>query len=272
MQPIRKIYVNSSHRVSGTPASFRYELPIDVNVGAKAHLAITSISLPHTFYGVQAGLNNRLFVREVHPSNSALSVNRILELDSGDYSSSALANAISQKINSGALSGVSYVVSYSSVTLRLTVTQTGGGGVRVYADQDLKGLGPIGEAPIVSPQSLNAILNTPSFVAYNVSWVSGIVSIAQITEVFIRSPELAAGYSTLDPGGEMDCLRRVHIDRLFGEIVTTDHSCFSADLHDVSGRTIRSFSVQLTDSYGSLVQLDNIDWSFSISMVYGDFE
>ena len=97
MQRIRKIYVNSSHRVSGTPASFRYELPIDVNVGDKAHLAITSVSLPHIWYGVQAGVNNKLYVREIHPSNSALSVNRVLELDSGNYSSSALANAISQK-------------------------------------------------------------------------------------------------------------------------------------------------------------------------------
>ena len=50
MQRIRKIYVNSSHRVSGTPSSFKYELPVDVDRGEKAHLSITSVSLPHIWY------------------------------------------------------------------------------------------------------------------------------------------------------------------------------------------------------------------------------
>ena len=44
-----------------------------------------------------------------------------------------------------------------------------------------------------------------------------------------------------------------------------------SDLHNVSGRTIRSFSVQLTDSYGTLIEMPQ-DWSFTLSFVYGDLE
>ena len=89
--------------------------------------------------------------------------------------------------------------------------------------------------------------------------------------LYIRSPELATGYSTLDSNGKTDVLRKVHVDQDFGFLMTTDNQYETSDLHNVSGRTIRSFSVQLTDSYGILIEMPQ-DWSFTFSFVYGDLE
>ena len=47
----RKVYVNSSHRVSGDPNNFRIQLPVDVDCGEKCHVAVTGISIPHVSTG-----------------------------------------------------------------------------------------------------------------------------------------------------------------------------------------------------------------------------
>ena len=265
MQRIRKVYVCSSHRVEGNPNNFRMELNQDVDMGEKAHMALTSTSIPHVFYGIQAGVNNKLYIRE-------FDVNRVLEIESGNYTAASLATKLSQKLNANPPTGVTYTVSYSATTMKITIVQNGGQGLRVYTDEELKRVGMIGQPAIAVPGSLNTILNhNAEFTGYFSSWASGVVSFARITEIYIRSPELATGYSTLDSNGRSDVLRKVHVDQDFGFLMTTNGSFETSDLHDVSGRTIRSFSIQLTDSYGTSIEMPQ-DWSFTLSFVYGDLE
>jgi len=267
MQKIRKVYVCSSHRVAGSPNNFQMELARDIEmVGEKCHMAVTSTSIPHVFYGIQEGVNNKFYMRE-------FSFNRTLEIESGNYTASSLANKLSQKLNATAGTGVTYTVSYSATTMKITIVQSGGQGFRVYTDTEIK-QGRLGELPVANPASLNTILNINDqvFSGYFASWTSGVISLARVTELYIRSPELAKGYSTLDSNGRGDVLRKVHVDADFGFVLTTGHSFETADLHDVSGSTIHSFSIQLTDSYGNLIEMGGMDWSFTLSFVYGDLE
>ena len=265
MQRVRKVYVCSSHRVAGDPNNFTMELKQDVDMGEKAHMAVTSTSIPHVFYGIQAGINNKLYIRE-------FDANRVLEIESGNYTAASLANKLSAKLNATPPTGVTYTVTYSATTMKITIVQNGGQGLRVYTDQELKTMGMLGTTAIAVPASLNAILNhSAPFVGYFATWTSGVISLARITELYIRSPELATGYSTLDSNGKTDVLRKVHVDQDFGFLMTTDNQYETSDLHNVSGRTIRSFSVQLTDSYGTLIEMPQ-DWSFTLSFVYGDLE
>jgi hypothetical protein len=265
MQRVRKIYVCSSHRVAGTsPNNFEIELKNDVEMGEKAHVALTSTSIPHSFYGIMEGINNKLYIREFDS-------NRVLELESGNYTSASLSNKLSQKLNANPPTGVTYTVTYSATTLKITIVQSGGQGLRVYTDQELKSLGMIGQNSIAIPGSLNTILNhSAPFTGYFATWTSGPISLARITELYIRS-DLASGYSTLDSNGKTDCLKKVHVDQDFGFVCTTNSSFETADLHDVSGRTLRYMNFSITDSHGTLIELQQ-DWSFTLSFVYGDPE
>ena len=156
--------------------------------------------------------------------------------------------------------------------MRISVVQNGGQGLRVYTDEELKRVGMIGQGPIAVPASLNTILNhTAPFTGYFATWTSGIVNLARLTEIYIRSSKLSAGYSTLDSNGKSDVLRKVHVDQDFGFLMTTDNSFETADLHNVSGQTIRTFDISLTDSYGTLIQMPQ-DWSMTLAFVYGDLE
>ena len=118
-QKVRKIFVSSAHRVSGSSSQFVYQLPVDIEVGnseQECHLAITGVSLPHSWYGVQ-DLNSKLYFRENGNSNSG--TNHIVTIEPGNYTSAALANKISQKMNNVATGGASYAVNYSSTTSQI---------------------------------------------------------------------------------------------------------------------------------------------------------
>ena len=264
MQRVRKAYICSSHRVAGTPQNFTMELAQDLDMGERAHMAVTSTSIPHVFYGIGPH-NNKLYIHE-------FTQNRVLTVEPGNYTAETLRNKLAQKFNANPPTDVSYTVTYSDQTQKITVVQSGSQGIRVYTDAELKTVGMVGENPIPVPNSLNTILNhTAPFVQYLTTWTSGIIALLRTTELYIRSAELATGYSTLDSNGRSDVLRKVHVDQDFGFQMTTDNHYETSDLHNVSGRTIRSFAVQLTDSYGTLIDMPQ-DWSFTLSFVYGDLE
>ena len=151
----------------------------------------------------------------------------------------------------------------------------------VYDDYTLKNLGrkdpqqggASGNLPkIANPQSLQQILNIPPAPATpNPSFQSGIITLARVTEAFLRSPNLT-NMSTLDANGKQDVLKRILIDKDFGLVVTTDSNIESSDLMDVSGKTLRAVDFQLTDSHGNLLDLHSMDFSFALNFIFGEIE
>ena len=81
-------------------------------------MAITGVLLPHSWSGVQ-DLTDKLYFRENGNSNSG--TNHIVTIEPGNYTSAALANRISQKMNNVATAGASYAVNYSSTTSQITM-------------------------------------------------------------------------------------------------------------------------------------------------------
>ena len=269
MQKIRKVFVNSAHRVSGTSSNAVFQLPIDIecgNDGEICHICLTGISLPHIWYGIQENVNNLLYFRE-----AGTHTEHVIAIPPGSYSSASLANKIQIEMNKVATGGATYTVQFSNNTNKITITQNNGSGFRVYSDHELRNDGTVDGLPIDTPKSINAILNTPPFSGYLASWSSGLVSVNRIHEVYIRSSALAKGYSTIDPRGVRNCLRKLNVDVDFGGIIVTDHSFETADLHQFSG-VIRRFDIQITDVNGSILDIGEVPWSFSISIVYGPID
>ena len=280
MPRFRKIYINSSHRKSGTSTRFHYELALDAETTENTHCAITSVSLPNVFYGIQTGVNDKLYVYERDGSNESNSQNRILTLAAGNFFATTLNAAIQTQLNTGALGSATYAANYNSVTQKITITQSSSGGFLIYTDLQLKNLGRknpassglYGTLPtIANPQSLNQVLNTPTSDDPNVVWSSGIITLARVTEAYLRSPNLS-NMSTLDPNGRMDVLKRIVIDKEFGLVVTTDSNVETSDLMNCSGKTLRALDFLLTDSHGNQLDLHGIDFSFALNFVYGELE
>jgi hypothetical protein len=266
MQRVRKVYVSSAHRVSGTTADFQIELPVGLEMPHEAHMAIVGTSIPHVFYGVSS-INNKLYIDE--PDVDARF--RMLTLEPGNYTASSLSTSLSQKLNANPPGGITYTVSYSATTLKITILQSGGNGIRVFTDSELKTIGFTGGIPISTPSSLNSILMTPQFSGYNNAWISGPITLIRTLDMYIRSTVLSVGASTLDCGGRRNVLRKVHVDKEFGFVCVTDNDYTTSCMHHIGGRSIRSFDISLTDAYGVLIDMPQ-DWSFTIAFLYGELD
>ena len=282
MPKFRKVYVNSSHRTHGSPTNFHFEFPLDIDcTGAqKVSVAVNSVSLPNVVFSIQQNVNDKLYVYQRHPTSESLSVNSTIVLAEGNYTATVLGTAILNGLTAAALANASYNVNYNSVTQRLTITQTNGGGFVVDDDLSLKTLGKkdpnSGGARgvlqrITNPQSLQQILNLPQAQEPNVTFTSGIITLPRVTEAFLRSPNLT-NMSTIDSNGRQDVLKRILINTSFGNVVTTSSNIETSDLMDVSGKTLRSVDFMLTDGHGNLLNLHGTDFSFALNFVFGDLE
>ena len=280
MGRFRKIYVSSSHRTSGTSTNFRYELAQDQECGPECHVAITSISLPNAFYSIQQGVNDKLYIYEKHSTLESSSQNRIIVITSGQYTSTALNAAIQQGLNTNALGSAAYSCNYNAVTQKISISQVNSGGFTIFDDTTLKNLGrkdPItggfyGTLPKISnPQSLQQVMNLPPATTPNVSFVSGVITLARVIDAYLRSPSLS-NYTTLDANGRQDTLKRICIDKEFGYVITTDANIETSDLMNVSNQTLRSLDFLLTDSHGNQLDLHGLDFSFCLNFVYGPIE
>ena len=280
MGRFRKIYVNSSHRTSGTSTKFHYQLAQDQDCGDECHCAITSVSLPNAFFSIMTGVNDKLYIYEKDATVESSSQNRIITITAGNWSATGLNTAIQQGLNAAPLGSAAYACNYNAVTQKITITQSSGGGFVIYDDTTLKTLGRknpatggfYGTLPMITnPQSLQQVLNLPAVGQPNVTFASGVITLARVLEAYLRSPNLT-NFGTLDCNGRQDVLKRILIDKEFGYVVTSGSNVETSDLMNVSGRTLRAIDFSLTDSHGNQLDLHGLDFSFCLNFVYGPIE
>ena len=95
----RRVYVDSRFRHSGSEGDFRVILdtPIELSEGALGY--IDSICLSNTFQTLQAGVNNRLYVRQLMTGVGSGPKDTSLVLTPGQYTALSLATEVQDKLN-----------------------------------------------------------------------------------------------------------------------------------------------------------------------------
>ena len=123
MTSIRRIYVDSRLRSSGTGSDFTVELPRSFEVPDQTIAFIDSVLVPNVFPTIHEN-NNRLYFAEfTNPSNVA---EHIYTLDEGNYTGSQLAQLVQDKINTNKSLSQPYSVSYEDKTGNITISNTSG--------------------------------------------------------------------------------------------------------------------------------------------------
>jgi hypothetical protein len=106
------LVVQSKDRVVGTPSEFRVQIPTFRNTGA---VALLSASIPNTLYNVYSA-NHYL-------SWSRAGTDYYVQIPHGAYGISDLLPVLAAQLNAVDAGG-SYNASYSTVTMKLTITST----------------------------------------------------------------------------------------------------------------------------------------------------
>ena len=127
-------YIDSAHRIRGTSLNFRVELPETLQTDNGVHCYIHEVTLPNSWYSIQSGLNNILYLYSspLVPDEDNTNVHWIaVALAEGVYIGTELATELKSKIN-GIVDNVNfsntYEVTYSVKTNKITISSN-------YADR-----------------------------------------------------------------------------------------------------------------------------------------
>ena len=117
MSSIRKIYIDSRHRSSGTPSDFNFQLAQSIEVPENTIAYVDAVQVANTFETIQTGYNQKVYLREYHGGTNS---DRIATLPAGNYDGISLATALAAALNSGTNLGT-YSASFDSTKGTMTI-------------------------------------------------------------------------------------------------------------------------------------------------------
>ena len=276
--PIKKIYIDTNYKTrdSISNSNFKTELPMSLTFPENSVFYIDDVSIPHSWYVIEAGVNDKLYIY-VSPDPPDADFNgvayRIVTLDPGNYVGTDLAAEIQTKTNT-AIGNTQHpdliAATYSARRNNITISITPAAWKFFILTPDdlstnLRGfwLGPTFDT--TNPQDMNEILgnmegHSPLYKTLS-PYVSNAVNLQTIRNIYIHSS--LGNYNTLGPRGETTIIKKVPVsadkgDMIFDQVMTGN------DFGDCSKQTLRTISFELKDSRGNYVNLHGSNLSFSI--------
>jgi hypothetical protein len=294
MSRLRRIYVDSRYRSSGSPASFSYNLPGgSVEIPADTVCVLDSFICHNTFKTVQ-DWNRRVYFREVASGGGV--TDKWAELLLANHNVFSLALAVGASLNnattfsSGVLGGnvdPPYACIYDNTTGQIRITLK-----TIYDGSNPPVQANIGTSfKIWSREELQTTsawtgtggfalditaLHDASEIIGNVSGSLALASVGSlasmpefpdinpIKQIFVHSKTLGHR-SSLGPSGETTIIRRVPCISNYGETIF-DNLSQLADHFEIGGSQLSQIDFELRDSNGRLVPLTR-HCSFSLLMV-----
>jgi len=121
------IRLDSRYRSGGGPTDPIFQLPYSCTFPTGTRCYVSAFSCPVAWYNVDAGISDKLYVREERVSGGTLVRCRVIQLEAGNYTSGTLPTALQEALNTGrsfmnASYQVEYVASQGKLRIRLNGT------------------------------------------------------------------------------------------------------------------------------------------------------
>ena len=275
-----RVYCDSRDRKSGSATFFEYALPYSLAIQEKSLANIDVVVVPNSIQTVIAGVNDLIYLRE----NSQLDQvwHRTPRIAPGYYTIDTLALAVRDALNDGTKMPGEYTVVYNVRLGRLEFNNTAQRfgyffTIFTYEVQVIAAASPA--APPILENGNGAWRLLGAVTGLNITVPGDQDEIPAIgndapnlqyaTQLFIKT-SLGVAAQSVGPKGNMSINRRVVVDVPTFALVVDRHST-SWDSFQIPGNTtISSFTVQMCDYNGSVVDLNGQSWSFSISIFRED--
>ena len=86
MLKFKKVYIDSSYKVSGTSSEFTIDLPETVQLEQNMLCQIHEVSIPHSWYSINSTNNNLYFRHQVIPPGIVAGITyRKITIPEGNY-------------------------------------------------------------------------------------------------------------------------------------------------------------------------------------------
>ena len=240
--------------------------PKNGKMGVLGKLYVHEITIPSSIYPVQAGLNNIMYFRL---TNFTSTRDVKVSIPSSSYVGATLATAL-HILTDGFLANndcftITYDYDANNIYINLNYVEFS---FRVLTDYAMYYNVILWEGDTYDKEnlmSLNQVLGnyTPALNSY--SWTSGYITLLALRNVYLVCSELSDARQ-LGSTGAYAIIKQVPINAPFGSVIY-DNEIIGADYINVSNRVLRTLHFKLVNSYGNVVDLNNVDVSFSLTFV-----
>ena len=233
MTSVRRIYIGSRLRTSGTDSDFTYDLPRSIEVPDQTIAFVDSILLPNDFTTLHEN-NNRLYVSETVGNNTN---EQTYLLPEGNYTGQSLANTLTSTLNTNKTLPTNYNVIYEENIGKLTISNNTPDYI-IMTREALVGTSWNGGAPLTirDVRDCNDVIGNvagSTQVIAGVLQMAGFIDLIPYKNLFLCSSTFGNLGQAHGPVGQGDIIRRVAVTAPFGNLIYDAHST-SADYIDVS--------------------------------------
>ena len=271
--PVKKVHIDTAHKTadSTSNSSFRFTLAESVTLPDNCVFYVDDVCLPHAWYTIETGLNDRFFI--------VIYVNGVpayeaVTLPSKVYTGTLLATELATALNATGPANrpTTFTVTFDAAQNTIAITSLyADTSFQVLTSKDLatklngawSGLAYDAQRPRdINGEMLKQTEGVSSVIPYGTTWYSGVLSLQPIRSVYLYSPNLGS-YHTFGPNGEASIIKVIPVSAGPGFMIF-DQVVSGNDYLDCSRQSLRTLEFQLRDVNGNLVPLHGSHLSFSI--------
>ena len=278
MLKFKKVYIDSSYKVSGTPSEFTIDLPETVQLDENMLCQIHEVSIPHSWYSINSTNNNIYWMHQVIPPGVIAGITyRKVTIPEGNYTAVDLAQTIQIAINllvDTVDRPNTYSLSYNTSTNKFTVSSNYATVIFVLlTDGEIAPLAGSFSDPVDvnNLSSINRVIGntTPATDAYtNVApYTSNFVDLVPFKSLYLHCNEIS-NYNQLTVAGNSSIVKKINVTVPYLGVIN-DNELSSVDYIDVSNKLLRRLNFRLTNHLNQVINLNGVDISFTLTFFRG---
>ena len=285
---VKKIYISSDKRVSGTESDFQWQMPFSERVPQETEVLLDAVSIANVFYTVDSHNCNLYWGERNTTAQPNTRVNFKDVLTHGNYTPQSLGAAIQTKMNARSQAvGYKnvYSVQYSDLTNSYTFTRTNNTSApSIVADFTFWSLADLKQQPAVwaassvdtfnasDPASAYKLIGLPRAITRTdaaTHTLPNAVNLIPHQALYLHSSNMGTIGNSIGPGGEQTILRRIPVTAGFGDIIHSELAN-AADSINMSGFQLSNLHFRLCDEEARTVNLRGVGFSFSFLVIDRD--
>ena len=263
--PIKKIFVDSRYRTidSASDSDFRVQLGRNMFLPDDCIMHIESVVIPHTWYTIEQGVNDGMYLKVIQGSTTTYTV---VTIPSTNYTGSSLLAAVQTVLNSAYPN--LFIVSYDTLKNNLIINITNGNYFKILTDAELStylnntwtGINYNSS----NPTSCNDIITNRTNKLNNSTspFISGCLNLQGFRSVYLSSSNLS-NFNTLGAQGENSIIKKIITTSDFGYLIVSELES-DHDYLDCSRMTLNTIDFQIRDVKGNFIPFHDNPVSFTI--------
>ena len=278
MLKFKKVYIDSSYKVSGTSSEFTIDLPETVQLEDNMLCQIHEVSIPHSWYSINSTNNNIYWRHQVIPQGVIAGITyRKVTIPEGNYTAVDLAQTIQIAINLLVDTNDrpnTYSIQYNTSTNKYTFSSNYATVIFVLlTDGEVAPVANVFSDPvnINSLNSINRVIGntTPTTDAYtNVApYTTNFVDLVPFKSLYLHCNEIS-NYKQLTVAGNSSIVKKINVTVPYLGVIN-DNELSNVDYIDLSSKLLRRLNFRLTNNLNQVVNLNDVDISFTLTFFRG---